>query len=67
MDDNVPEDVLDIFERKKHRFLGVFCLFTAIVRSQPPGPPLVPGVFHTHFIEKNIIMVNKLQVNCLNI
>ena len=29
----------------KSRFSGVFLLFTANVRSRPPGPPAVPGVF----------------------
>ena len=35
-----------IFLRKKNtNFLAVFLLFTASVRSRPPGPPAVPGVF----------------------
>ena len=32
-------------EEKKTDFRAFFLLFTASVRSQPPGPPLVPGVF----------------------
>ena len=32
------------FLRKKTNFRAFFLLFTASVRSRPPGPPLVPGV-----------------------
>ena len=31
-------------EREKTDFRAIFLLFTASVRSRPPGPPLVPGV-----------------------
>ena len=33
------------FLKKKTDFSAVFLLFTANVRSRPPGPPAVPGVF----------------------
>ena len=33
-----------IFLRKKGYFSDFFLLFTASVRSRPPGPPAVPGV-----------------------
>ena len=32
---------------RKSDFLAIFRLFMASVRSRPPGPPLVPGVFFT--------------------
>ena len=32
------------FTRKKVDFLAIILLFTASVRSRPPGPPAVPGV-----------------------
>ena len=31
--------------KKKGDFRAIFLLFTASVRSRPPGPPAVPGVF----------------------
>ena len=31
--------------KKKADFRAIFLLFTASVRSRPPGPPAVPGVF----------------------
>ena len=37
--------VILIFYEKEQIFERFFLLFTAIVRSQPPGPPAVPGVF----------------------
>ena len=37
--------VILILLRKKADFRAFFRLFTASVRSQPPGPPAVPGVF----------------------
>ena len=33
-------------KRKKSDFSDVFLLFTASVRSRPPGPSAVPGVFY---------------------
>ena len=33
------------FFTKKTDFQVIFRLFTASVRSRPPGPPAVPGVF----------------------
>ena len=41
----------NFFLRKKVIFRAVFLLFTANVRSQPPGPPLVPEVFFLRFIK----------------
>ena len=35
------------FTEKKLIFSAVFLLFTASVRSRPPGPPAVPGVLLT--------------------
>ena len=37
--------VILIFLLKKADFRVIFRLFTASVRSQPPGPPAVSGVF----------------------
>ena len=39
-----------IFLRKKGDVWTFFLLFTASVRSRPPGPPAVPGVFSKVFI-----------------
>ena len=43
-----------IFLRKKGDFSDVFSVFTASVRSRPPGPPAVPGVFllFLHMVRK---------------
>ena len=38
--------IILIFLRKKWFFFAVFLLFTAAVRSRPPGPPLVPELFN---------------------
>ena len=40
-----------IFLRRKTDFLAVFSAFTASVRSWPPGPPLVPGVYQYYLPE----------------
>ena len=40
-----PSFVIFLVFTEKSRFSGVFHLFIASVRSQPPGLPLVPGVF----------------------
>ena len=42
------------FTKKKLIFRPFFLLFTASVRSRPPGPPAVPGVFFFGFGFKGI-------------
>ena len=48
------KNVILIFLRKKADFLAIFRLFTASVRSRPPGPSAVPGVliFCSHSFDK---------------
>ena len=59
-----------IFLRKKTDFRAFFLLFTASVRSRPPGPPAVPGVFRLVLqgaMEKFVVIGNskekKMTVN----
>ena len=42
--------LLSFFYEKKAYFSAVFLLFTASIRSRPPGPPAVPGVFAFNII-----------------
>ena len=35
-------------------FRTFFLLFTASIRSRPPGPPAVPGVFHYVFVFNHV-------------
>ena len=40
------------FYKKKTDFRAIFRLFMASVRSRPPGPPAVPGVFKQGGVER---------------
>ena len=45
-------------------FWGGFRLFTASVRSRPPGPPAVPGVFSlSFFLTSFAFELNSLHLN----
>ena len=43
--------ILIFLPKKRADFFAFFRLFTASVRSRPPGPPAVPGVFLVHFLK----------------
>ena len=47
-----------LFSYEKADFPAFFLHFTASVRSRSPGPPLVPGVFHS--INKNHPLYNSV-------
>ena len=44
-----PGPILFFYEKTHTDFRGFFLLIMASVRSWPPGPPLVPGVFFSVF------------------
>ena len=60
--------VILFFLRKKNDFRPFFLLFTASVRSRPPEPPLVPGVFVFFFLQtyKDQLSIGKLSHYCIN-
>ena len=46
------------FLTKKMIFLAFFLLFKASVRSRPPGPPAVPGVFSPFFSLRLLLLTH---------
>ena len=56
-----------IFLRKKGDFSDVFLLFMASVRSRPPGPPAVPGVFSYCFLSMFCNNLNNVNAHACSL